>query len=112
MGIAAGVVGAAAVGLEHGRHVVWNAASIVSLLYLAIFGSAVTFGLYYWLLAHHSATRLSMIAYGTPVVAVLVGAMFMNEPLTARIVIGTVLVVGGVGMVMGFRGAGKTQGPE
>jgi drug/metabolite transporter (DMT)-like permease len=38
------------------------------------------------------------INYAVPVVAVIVGAVFMNEPVTIRVLLGAALVVAGVGV--------------
>ena len=70
-----------------------------ALLYLALFPSAAAFGLYYWLMRHTAVTRLSLVAYAMPVVAVFVGAVFLDEPVTARMIVGSGLVVGGVALV-------------
>jgi len=105
MGMAFGIVGALALTLERGRPLVFNGTSIAALFYLAIFGSAVCFGLYYWLLQHLPATRLSLISYGTPIVAVLIGSTIMNEPLTPRVLLGALMVLAGVGLsVVNYRG--------
>jgi drug/metabolite transporter (DMT)-like permease len=90
------VMGVLAVALEGRKSIVIAPRPVAALLYLAIPGSAVTFSLYYWLMAHMPATRLSLIAYTIPVVAVLVGVAFMNEPITARTIAGGILVVAGV----------------
>ena len=63
-------------------------------------GSVVTFTLYFWLLKHVSATRLSLIAYLIPAVAVVIGLLLFNEPLTLKIVIGGLLVFAGVSSVV------------
>ncbi|NJN64591.1 MAG: DMT family transporter [Acidobacteria bacterium] len=96
MALAALVASVAALVWERDRALVLDAASVGALLYLAVAGSAVTFGLYYWLLAEHRATRVSLIAYGTPVVAVVVGQLWLQEPITPRILVGAALVIGGV----------------
>jgi len=93
---AAVVMGALAAVVERGRPIVFGARPVAALLYLAIPGSAVTFSLYYWLMAHITATKLSLIAYTIPVVAVVVGVLFMHEPVTARMLAGGLLVVTGV----------------
>jgi len=103
MGMAGGIMGALALLTERGRPVSFDAASVGALLYLALFGSAVTFSLYYWLLSHIPATRISLLAYLIPLVAVAVGAVFMREPVTVRTLAGSALVLAGV-MVAG-RGA-------
>jgi drug/metabolite transporter (DMT)-like permease len=79
---------------------VFDPRSVSALMYLAIAGSAVTFSIYYWLLRHIAATRLSLITYGIPVVAVFLGTVFLDEPLTARMVAGGALVLFGVGFAL------------
>ena len=96
MAFTAVLVGGLALATERGRALTLDAVSIGSLLYLAIFGSAVTFALYFWLLARLPATRLSLITFGIPIVALTVGTLALDEPLTARIVAGVLLVLGGV----------------
>lgn len=89
--------------VERGRPLHFTAAPVAALLYLALAGSAVTFTLYYWLMIYLPATRLSLIAYTIPVVAVLVGVLFLHEPLTTRMVLGGLLVVVGVAIAAGAR---------
>jgi len=100
MAAAAVVMGALGASLERGRSFDWGPRPLAALLYLAIFGSAVSFSLYYWLLSHISATRLSLIAYSIPVVAVIVGALFMHEPVTGRTVLGGLMVIAGVALAV------------
>ena len=95
-GILMGFVAAAT---ERDRAFTWDAVSISALLYLAIFGSAVTFTLYYWLLSHLTAKRMSLIAYVIPVVAVAIGTM-RGEPLTTRVLLGAGVVLGGVAVTI------------
>lgn len=75
-----------------------KAHTIAALLYLALAGSALTFSLYFWLLEHLPATRMSLIAYLTPVTAILIGVGLFDEPLTARTLAGSGLVVLGVAL--------------
>ena len=89
---------AAALAFESDRSVVLNAKSVGALLYLAVMGTAVTFSLYYWLLRQVSATGLSLIAYMTPVVAVLIGTLYLDETMTLRMWAGSGLVVAGVAL--------------
>jgi drug/metabolite transporter (DMT)-like permease len=100
MGMAAGVMGALAFAVEGDTPPVFDAVSVGALLYLAVLGSAVTFSLYFWLLTHVEATKMSLIAYTAPVVAVSVGALAFDEPLTWRILVGSGLVIGGVAMAV------------
>jgi drug/metabolite transporter (DMT)-like permease len=97
------LIGGAVMGLlsawaERGAPVTWGARPVAALLYLAIAGSAVTFSLYYWLLSHTTVVRTSLIAYTTPVVALAIGVLALGEPITARVLAGSLLVVGGVAL--------------
>jgi len=96
MAITAVVMGGVAWATERGQVIRFTPQNVGALLYLALLGSAVTFTLYYWLLSILPATRLSLIAYTIPVVAVFVGSVFLHEPMTLRIAAGSLLVIGGV----------------
>jgi drug/metabolite transporter (DMT)-like permease len=85
---------------ESRRPIEWKTGPVLALLYLAVMGSSVAFTLYYWLLRRLPATSLSLVNYATPVVAVLVGTLFLDEPFTLRILLGAALVVIGVAVAM------------
>jgi len=93
------VIGGVALLFERGRPVVFDGRSVGAILYLAVLGSAVTFTVYYWLLARVTATRLALISYVIPVVALAVGAVLFAEPLRARILAGSALILVGVVLV-------------
>lgn len=96
MGLAALFMGGLSVLVESDRPVTFDLRSVGALLFLSIFGSAITFSLYFWLLEHMEARRLALIAFAIPVVAVVTGTVFLREPLTGRILMGSLLVVAGV----------------
>ncbi len=93
-------MGALAAIFERGRPIDPAPVPVAAVLYLAVIGSAVTFTLYFWLLERLPATRLSMVAYGTPVIAVVLGVLVFDEPITVRIVAGALLVIAGVVLVL------------
>lgn len=70
--------------------------AIVSVSYLAVFGSVVTFTSFYWLLKRVNVVLLSLIAFITPIVALLAGWIGYNEQLTNRHLIGSGLVLIGL----------------
>ncbi len=109
MGFAALLLGAVAAVLERDQPVDFNLHSVGALLYLAVFGSAVTFTLYFWLLRHVSVTTLSFLNYATPVVAVLVGTLGLGEPITGRTVAGALLVVAGVAVALRAKAASHRE---
>lgn len=101
MAATAVIMGVLAVIFERGRPLSFDASSVGALLYLAIAGTAVTFFLYFWLLDRLPATRLSLITYGIPVVAVTVGILGLGEPFTGRMFMGSALVLVGVSLAVG-----------
>ncbi|HEY3571407.1 MAG TPA: EamA family transporter [Thermoanaerobaculia bacterium] len=100
MAVTAVLMGTLAWVVERGRPATFNTPAVLSLLYLGLIGSALPFTLYFWLLRQEAATRMSMINYATPVLAVAIGTLFMGEPITLRIVLGSALVLLGVGVAM------------
>ena len=67
--------------------------SWLSLGYLIIFGSVITFTAYNWLLEHYSPTLVATHTYVNPVVAVLLGWAYAGEVLTLRVMVAAALVV-------------------
>lgn len=87
------------------RDAVWGLAPapVLATLYLALVGSALTFTLYFWLLARTTAVSVSMISYTAPVVAVLIGTLVLDEPFTLRLALGGALVLAGVAWALTAR---------
>jgi drug/metabolite transporter (DMT)-like permease len=98
MALATVMLGSLAAVLEGDRAMEPTAMAIGAVLYLALVGTALAFTLYFWLLKHVTATELSLITYATPVVAVALGTLWLDEPLTLRLVVGGLLVIGGMGL--------------
>ena len=73
-----------------------NENAVLSILYLAVFGSVVTFTSFYWLIKHMNIVILSLLAFITPVVALVLGYLLYDEVLSTRHFIGTALVLTGV----------------
>ena len=69
------------------------------LAYLAVVGTCVAFGLYYWVLRTTPAYKMSLIAYVTPVIALFLGWSVGKEPVGLSTLCGAGLVLGGVGLV-------------
>ncbi|MBD0369652.1 MAG: EamA family transporter [Pyrinomonadaceae bacterium] len=78
----------------------WSRAAILSLLYLALVGTIAAFILYYWLVRNMDVTNTQLIALVTPVVAVLIGVMFLDEKLSWRIALGGFGIFVGIGLII------------
>jgi drug/metabolite transporter (DMT)-like permease len=81
-------------------HYHWTTMAVVSLLYLAIVGSVVAFLLYYWLMHHMDVTKTMLIALVTPVFAVTLGILLLNEKLTWRSFAGGAMIILGIGLIV------------
>jgi drug/metabolite transporter (DMT)-like permease len=77
----------------------FSARSIAGWAYLVGFGSIVAFTAYAWLLRVSTPARVSTYAYVNPVVAVLLGFAFADEPLTARMMVAAAVIVSGVALI-------------
>lgn len=76
-----------------------SAESILAWLYLIVFGSIVAFSAYTWLLSVQPAAMVSTYAFVNPVVAVLLGALWLDEPIGQRTLLASVLIVAAVALV-------------
>ena len=74
----------------------FNESAILSILYLAFFGSVITFTTFYWLIKRINLVILSLLAFITPIVALILGFIFYGENLSTRHFIGAALVLTGV----------------
>ena len=78
----------------------WTALAVISLLYLAIVGSVIAFLLYYWLILHMDVTKSMLIALVTPVVAVLLGMIVLDEQIGWRTLAGGVMILLGISLIV------------
>lgn len=73
--------------------------SVVSLVYLIVFGSLIAFTCYIWLLRVASPARVGSYAFVNPVVAVLIGWGVGGESVSPRVLASGILILGGVWLV-------------
>lgn len=76
--------------------VLFSSRVLVSLAYLIVAASIISYTAYVWLLTHDSPTRVSSYAYVNPVFALFLGATLAGERLTPLQIGGAVLVLAGV----------------
>ena len=77
--------------------------SWLALAYLITFGSLIGFVSYGWLLHNAPISLVSTYAYVNPVVAVLLGSLFADEPLNGRILIAAAIIIGSVVLINSAR---------
>jgi len=87
-----------------------DALTIASVLYLAVFGSVAAFGLYYWIIKHIDVTVLAYMTFLIPILACLLGWLFLRETLTIDVLIGAGLIFGGIALATLKKPKPKTPG--
>jgi drug/metabolite transporter (DMT)-like permease len=73
--------------------------SIFGLGYLITFGSVVAFTAYTWLLQRVPPALVATHTYANPVVAVLLGWLLAHEPLSLRVVLASVAILGAIVLI-------------
>jgi drug/metabolite transporter (DMT)-like permease len=77
----------------------WEAASVLALLYLAVPSGVIPLVALIWLLRNASVSVVSTYAYVNPVVALLIGGLFLHERLTPDVLRGTAFILAAVVVV-------------
>jgi drug/metabolite transporter (DMT)-like permease len=79
---------------------------VSAMLYLIFFGSIIGYSCYVYILQKWPATKAGTYAYVNPLVAILLGALILNEPISISVVLSTAVILGGVVLVQ----TSKTKG--
>ncbi len=66
---------------------------VSAIVYLGVFGSAIGFTLYFYLLKHITVRAVALITLITPVVALWLGVNFNGEHITTATVVGTTVIL-------------------
>ena len=85
--------------------------SWVALAFLVVFGSIVAYSSYVWLLKVAPTELVGTYAYVNPVIAVLLGAVFLNEAITAWVLVAGAAIVVSVALIVRAQTAPKAA-PE
>ena len=75
---------------------------IGAIVVLGVVGTGLAYLLNYRIVADLGPTRASLVTYVIPIVAVVVGAVVLDERLERRVLVGGVLIVGGIALVNGL----------
>ena len=70
--------------------------SALALLYLIFVGALVGFTAFFYVLQHTTPAKSTTYAYVNPVVAIFLGWAILNEPVTTRVIVAAVIIIGGV----------------
>lgn len=84
--------------------------SVIATAYLTIIGSLLAFTAYAWLLRVAPLPLIATYAYVNPIVAVILGAIVLSEPIEPRTLVAGAVIVVGVAVIVSARG--RMTGPR
>lgn len=85
--------------LGESGHITISLKGVLAILYLIIFGSLLGYNSYIYLLSVWPAAKVSTYAYVNPFVAIFLGHLILNEPITVFVFLGTAIILVGVFLV-------------
>ncbi|NOT47872.1 MAG: DMT family transporter, partial [Acidobacteria bacterium] len=88
----------------------WTPRAILCVLYLTVAGTIAAFWLYYWLLSRIESTKAMMISLVTPLIAVVVGNIFLGETLPPQTIFGGLLIIVSIGLIVFRKKKSATEG--
>ena len=77
----------------------FSSSSILSLIYLIIVGTTGWLG-FFWILRNTTATLANTFAYVSPVIAVFLGWIILDENINLRIIVATIVIIAGVILIV------------
>jgi drug/metabolite transporter (DMT)-like permease len=77
----------------------WSALALGSMAFQTVIVTFASYLVWFWLVRHYPATRLSAFTLLTPVAGLIAGVAILGEPLTARLVLALAAVVAGLVLV-------------
>lgn len=72
---------------------------LVALALLGFLNTFVAYTMFYWIIQQLGAARASMVTYVTPAVALVLGAVVLNEVIDWRLLAGALLILSGIALV-------------
>jgi drug/metabolite transporter (DMT)-like permease len=70
-----------------------------AVVYLALIGSVAGFSAYLYALKHLPVATVSLYAYANPIIAVILGAVVLGEPVTGRLAVASAIVLASITLV-------------
>jgi drug/metabolite transporter (DMT)-like permease len=87
-------------------HPSWR--SVLALIYLFSIGSLAGYSAYVWLLAVAPVSLVGTYAFVNPIIAVVLGRVFLDEQISRRVVVAAVVIVCAVALIVLSQGRGVT----
>jgi drug/metabolite transporter (DMT)-like permease len=98
-----------ALAVESPRDFGFDRATWATIVYLAAAGSVAAFALFFFVMQHMDVTTVSYQTFIIPVVAVILGAVFLGETISPRVALGALLILAGISLATLVRAPRKTE---
>jgi len=82
------------------RHTSWDSTGICYAVASGALTSAIGYALWYTVLPVLKATRAATVQLSVPVIAALGGVVFLGEPITLRLLLSSLAILGGIALVI------------
>jgi drug/metabolite transporter (DMT)-like permease len=102
-GTAALLLMAASMAFERGQTVQWTHNAIASLVFLAIVAGAPAYAIYFWLLQHLEAYKVTTVQWIEPLIAIIETALFLRLRLSFAMIAGSLVALTSLLLVMRAR---------
>lgn len=89
-----------------------TATSVLAMIYLAIVSSVIAYTAFVWLMKVSDPAKVATYAYVNPVVAVFLGWLMVNEPLTPRTLASAGIIIASVVIINVYRGKSKGKAAD
>lgn len=76
----------------------WSVKSMISIVYLGVFGSLIGFICYFFVLQKMTTSNVALITMMTPVLAIILGAWLNEEIITTNVIIGAGAIILGLAL--------------
>ena len=86
--------------------------SLLALGYLIVFGSWIAFSAYVWLLRNAPTPLVATYAYVNPIVAIFLGSLLADEPLTPRVLLAAAIILTAVVLTTTARTSAPRPAPD
>lgn len=85
--------------VENWTDIVWNQPFISTLSVIAIFCTALTWLVFFLLVRSGEAGKIGSFNFLVPLIAIVISVIFLGETITAKMVVGLILIIIGIALV-------------
>jgi drug/metabolite transporter (DMT)-like permease len=80
-------------GVESWSSITWNISYILDLLFISVFVIAMGWWVFFTLIGSGEASKVASYTFLIPLIAIIIGTIFLHEPFTLYLLVGIVLII-------------------